>query len=156
MSNKGIPQTEITKQKISLANRKDRTELTLKVKNYIMALTPQDFPSLTRCAIYAGISEKTLLSIEARTAENSELRSLLEFIRDLSKASLLEGGLYKTFDSRMSQFLLEANHGLKKEAPQLTQNNFFQGLTPELLSEALEISKTNSKKTGNQKNGQSK
>lgn len=122
--------------------KKNRRELVPELQKYILSLKFGDFPSITRAAIYAGISEKNLLALELRTADNSELRITLDLIRDLQKASLMEGGLTKAYSDRMSTFLLQVNHGMKNEAPNLTQNNFFSGISPELLAEALEMSRT--------------
>lgn len=144
MSNKGISQSLEIRQKIKLSQTKDRTELMMNIKNYILGLADTDFPSLTRCAIQSGIGEKALLALELRTAENSELRIMLDLIRDLQKASLMEGGLKKVFDARMSTFLLQVNHDMKSEAPTLNQTNNFN-VSPEILAEAIEISR--SKKT---------
>jgi hypothetical protein len=140
MSNKGISQSLETRKQISTSNTKDRTELLLRIKSYIVGLTNSDFPSLTRAAIQAGISEKALLALESRTEENSELRIMLDMIRDLSKASLMEGGLKKVYDARMSTFLLQANHQLKTDPPTLNQTNNFN-VSPEILAEALDISR---------------
>lgn len=130
-----------TRQKISLAKTKDRTELHKKIEEYILALTEKDFPSITRAAIYAGISEKALLAYELRTGENSEVRILLDTIRDLAKATLMENGLNKKFDARLSSFLLQANHGLKTEPTHLEQNNIFN-VSPEILAEAIQLTRS--------------
>lgn len=141
MSTKGTERSLVTKEKISSALTKNRTKLLENVKDYILSLKETDFPSLTRCALYAGISEKALLALELRTADNSDLRILLDYIRDLQKASLMEGGLTKAFSDRMSTFLLQSNHGMKNEAPNLTQNNFISGISADLLAEAIELSR---------------
>ena len=85
MSNKGIKQTAITKAKISIANKKDRAELHRRLTAYIKSLTPDDFPSIVSASIYASINERTLLSYESRTEENSEVRIILDDIRALQK-----------------------------------------------------------------------
>jgi thiamine pyrophosphokinase len=141
MSNKGIPQTLATRQKISLANQKDRAKIDAKVKGYILSLILGDFPTLTDCAIHAGISEKTLIRYEITSPEDSDIREALDFIRDLSKSALIHGGLTRKFDARFSSFLLQASHNMNAQAPTLTQNNIFSGLTPELLAEALQLSR---------------
>jgi hypothetical protein len=149
MSNKGMAHTLATRQKMSLSTTKDRTLLLDTIVEYIKSLQSSDFPSITRCAIYCGLSEKTLLSYEMRSPEDSEIRVLLDVIRDMAKASLMENGLKKAFDGKLTAFLLQANHGLKTEAPHLTQNNTFN-VSPEILAEAIEL--TRSKKTALPKN----
>ena len=141
MSNKGIPQSLATRQKISLANVKDRAKIDLSVKKYILSLTEGTFPTITDCALYAGISEKTLIRYEITSDENSDIREALDFIRDLSKSALMHGGLTKMYDGKFASFLLQANHQMNTQAPNLTQNNIFSGLTPELLAEALQLSR---------------
>lgn len=140
MSNKGISQSLATRQKISLANTKDRTELLEKIGGYIDGLKDNQFPSITACALHAGIGEKALLAYELRTAENSDIRIMLDIIRDRQKEYLTINGLNKTNDSRMSILLLKANHGLKEEPTALTQNNSFN-VSAEILAEALELSR---------------
>lgn len=138
---KGISQSLATRNKISLEKKTDRTILHGKIKNYILQLKKSDFPTLTDCAIYSGISEKALLAYELRTDENSSVRIMLELIRDMQKSSLLHGGLNRSLDSKIVTLLLKATHGLKEEPTHLEQNNIFN-ISPDLLAEALEISRT--------------
>lgn len=150
MSNKGQEQSLITRYKIGLANEKDRTETLLLIEDYINKLEDKDFPSITRCAVHARISEKALLAWEIRTAENSDIRILLDIIRDRAKATLIEKGLDKSFDSRMTSFLLETNHGMKKQPTELTQNNIFN-VSPEIMAEALALSRSPKQKKSSSK-----
>lgn len=140
MSTKGNELSIITRHKIGLANQKDRTELHEKINSYIEGLKAVDFPSIVSASLYAGISEKTLLSYEARTAEDSDIRILLTHIRDLQKQYLIEKGLSRLIDGKLTGLLLRADHGLKDEPTNLTQNNTFN-VSPELLAEAIELSK---------------
>lgn len=142
MSTKGNKQTALTKYKIGLANTKDRTELHNRIIDYINSPPKDQSISLLNCSIYAGITESALLNYEASTAENSEIRQLLSLIRDLSKQNLIENGLNKKYDSRLTGRLLEVNHGLKSDPNSLTQNNYLN-ISPELLNEALALSKKN-------------
>lgn len=141
MSNKGIPQTALAKLKQANANTLDRTIWLSKVEDYINQLEKNSFPSITKCALYCGVSSKALLAYELRTPENSEVRILLEHIRDMQKAYLEENGLNKLLDSKITTLLLKANHGLKEEPTTLTQNNTFN-VSPEILAEAIEISRS--------------
>lgn len=141
MSSKGTTITSLAKSKISQALTKDRTNLLKSIESYISSLSPDDFPSLTKCALSSDISEHALLSLEIRTADNHELRVLLDHIRDLQKEYLTTTGLNRKSDSRLSIMLLKANHGLKEDPTTLTQNNTFN-VSPEILAEALELSRS--------------
>jgi hypothetical protein len=140
MSTKGLNQSIEVRKKISIANTKDRTVLHQKIKEYIEKLIPEDYPSLTACAIYCGISEKMLLAYELRTQEDSEIRIMLDQIRDIQKQNLMKNGLFKSYDSGLSKFLLTSNHGMRENPTSLTQNNTFN-VSPEILAEAIEISR---------------
>lgn len=141
MSSAGYNHSLEARHKIGLENQKDKAKILRKIKDYIKELKNSDFPSITKCAIYAGISEKRLVAYEITTEENSDIRLALDLIRDLQKASLMENGLRKIFDGRMSFGLLQANHGLRIEPTQLTQNNTFN-VSPEILAKAIDISRT--------------
>lgn len=140
MSNRNIQQTNQTKFKISLANQKDHTLLHEKITEYIDKLQPQDFPSIVSACLYAQVSEKAVLSYELRTTENSEIRSLLDKIRMLQKEYLIKNGLANKINSPLTLRLLSAEHNLNEKPQNLTQNNTFN-ISPELLAEALEISR---------------
>ena len=142
----GRIQTALTRYKISLAKTKDRTELLQNIIVYIDGLTEGDFPSITQCAISCSISEKALLAYEFRTPDNSDVRILLDIIRDRQKEALTTGGLTKKFDSKFAIFLLKVHHVMKEESPNLTQNNIFN-VSPEILAEAIEM--TRAKKAQN-------
>lgn len=140
MSNKGIPQTAITKAKISLANKKDYTKVYEKIAEYINTLENDTFPSIVSASLYAGISEKALLAHELRTTENSDIRILLDKIRDKQKEYLMTMGLKNKVNSNIAVLLLRSEHNVKEQPTSLTQNNTFN-ISPELLAEAIEISR---------------
>lgn len=146
MANKGTTLTTESKYKISLAMGENRTKTLIKLKEYVgMLLDPEEktlIPSIVSASLYAGMSKRALLAWEIVTAENSELRQILEFIRDYEEKWLRENGLLKLTDSNLTKALLASEHGLQEKPPQLTQNNIFNGLTPELLAEAMELSRT--------------
>ena len=145
MSNKGINQTTLTKYKISEALQGNRTKILLKLKEYKkLLLDPEQkdlIPSIVSASLYAGMSKKALLAWELTTAENSELRQLLDFVRDFEEKYLRENGLKGLTDSKLTTTLLKADHGLQEKPPQLTQNNTFN-VSPDILAEALELSRT--------------
>lgn len=144
MSTKGKELTTTTRYKIAVAKTKDRTETLEKLRGYISLLNdPKEktlIPSIVSASLYAGISKKALLAWELTTAENSEVREILDFIRDLEEKWLRENGLLGLTDSKLTGLLLKADHGLQEKPTQLTQNNTFN-VSPELLAEALELSR---------------
>lgn len=140
MSNKNIPQTDNTKFKVALANKKDYTELHEKLQEYIDQLKPDDVPSIVAASLYAGVSENSVIKYEIRTTENSDIRQLLDNIRMLQKNFLISKGLYNKINSPLAMRLLSAEHNLNEKPQQLTQNNTFN-ISPELLAEAIEISR---------------
>lgn len=145
MSNKGIPQTLATKQKISLANQKDRIKIVFAVAEYVNRLSKKDFPSITSASIYAGINEKNLINFELSTPDGSDIRLLLDTIRDKQKEALELNGLTRKYDSRVTTLLLNAHHNVKENATQLSQTNIFNGIAPEVLAEALTLSRQSKK-----------
>lgn len=144
MSTKGKELSTTTRYKISVAKTKDRTQTLEKLRGYISLLTnPKEkglIPSIVSASLYAGISKKALLAWELTTAENSEVREILDFIRDLEEKWLRENGLLGLTDSKLTGLLLKADHGLQEKPQQLTQNNTFN-ISPELLAEAIELSR---------------
>jgi hypothetical protein len=145
MSTKGKELSITTKYKISVAKQKDRREIVSKLKQYAdMLLDPKEtalIPSIVSASLFAGISKKALLAWELTTADNSEVRAVLDFVRDMEEKFLRENGLLGKTDSKLTTVLLKAEHGIKEEPTQLTQNNTFN-VSPELLAEAIELSRT--------------
>lgn len=144
MSTKGKELSTTTRYKISLSKTKDRTETLEKLRGYISLLNdPKEktlIPSIVSASLYAGISKKALLAWELTTAENSEVREILDFIRDIEEKYLRENGLLGLTDSKLTGLLLKADHGLQEKPTQLTQNNNFN-ISPDLLAEAIELSR---------------
>jgi len=130
----------LTKYKISLANKKDRGELHNKIEEYISLLSENSFPSIVSASIHADISEQALLNYEARTEDASNIRVLLDRIRAKQKEYLMVNGLNKKSSSAIVKLLLTAHHGITETPSNLTQNNIFS-ISPELLNEALELSR---------------
>jgi len=148
MSTKGTKQTTITKFKISSALQSNRTKVLEKLKEYKNMIVRDDttlgFPSIVSACLYAGMSKRAVLQWELETAEDSELRQILEFIRDLEEMCLRNFGLSGVWDSKLVSRLLEAEHGIAPKPTQLTQNNTFN-ISPELLAEAIELSRSKKK-----------
>lgn len=145
MSTKGKELTTTTKYKISVAKTKDRTEIVEKLRGYVnILIDPEEknqIPSIVSASLYAGISKKALLAWELTTAENSEVREILDFIRDCEEKFLRENGLLGMTDSKITSMILKAEHGLEEKPQNLTQNNNFN-VSADILAEALEISRT--------------
>lgn len=142
MSTKGIIQSIETRHKIGLANQKDRQAINEKIREYIINLPKGQLPSIVSASLHAGINEKNLINYELSTPDNSEVRFYLNTIRDLAKEALLNNSLNKKWDSKTASLLLNAEHGLKETPTQLTQNNIFNGISPEILSEAMNLSRS--------------
>lgn len=131
-----------TRNKIGIANQKDRAKIDKAVKDYILTLKDEDYPQLTECAQHAGISERTLIRYELSTPEDSEIRLLLDFIRDEQKTRLIKNGLKGNYNSKLVMFLLERTQGMKQDPQSLSQTNIFNGVSPELLAEALALTRS--------------
>ncbi len=140
MSYRNITTTPETKRKISIANTRDHTELYNRLEEYINNLQPNDVPLIVSASLYAGISEQALLNYELRTTEESRIRELLGKIRMLQKDYLIKNGLSNKINSPLTMRLLSAEHNLNEKPQQLTQNNTFN-ISPELLAEAIELSR---------------
>lgn len=141
MSTKGITMALATRKKISLANTKDRAKIDQAIKDYILTLDINDIPLLTDAANHAGISEKTLIRYEMQTEDDSEIRTMLDFIRDMQKSRLIKGGLKRGLDGRLVALLLERTHGMRSDPQSLSQTNIFNGITPDILADALELTR---------------
>ena len=140
MSNKGNKLTLATKMAIGTANEKDRGKINKLVLDYISRLKKGSFPTLTDCAIYAGISERTLIRYENETPQGSIIRQALDKIRDLEKSALIHGGLKRKYDGKLVALLLKANHGLREEPKAENPSSIF-AVPAEILAEAISISR---------------
>lgn len=136
MSNKGNHHTEIAKRRIGAANQKSRAIIDSKSKEYLQGLNEEDFPSVTECALHAGIAEKNLIAYEMSTADGSKIRQVLDELRDRQKLWLLKNGIKNKANTKIAILLLQAQHGLTPQAPSLTQTNIFN-VSPDVLAEAL-------------------
>ncbi|MFS8159132.1 MAG: terminase small subunit [Candidatus Roizmanbacteria bacterium] len=99
------------------------------------------FPTIEHLASELGLGTRTLYAWET---EYSEFKHTMEILRDAQRHLLIFGGLTNKYNSRFASFLLKANHGMSDAKPLVhaTQNNTFN-VSPELLAEAIEITKAN-------------
>ncbi len=67
--------------------------------------------SLCGLAVYIGVCEETL---QEWGRKHPEFSVSMGKIKQRSQNMLANGGLSKTYDSRMARFLLSANHGLRE------------------------------------------
>jgi hypothetical protein len=144
MSTKGKTLSLATRQKISIEKQKDRRKIYNSLTEYIFNVVNQvkgfEIPSIVSASLHAGISKKALLAHELTTAENSEVRQLLDFIRDLEEQYLRNNSLKGKISGRMASLFLKSEHGLESKPQNLTQNNTFN-VSPEILAEAIELSR---------------
>jgi len=145
MSTKGNELTIESKYQISKSKQSNRTKVIEKLKEYTELLYDLSesglIPSIVSASLFAGISKKALLQWELTTGENSEVRELLDFIRDVEEKYLREGGLLGITHSTLTIKLLEVDHGLISHPQNLIQNNTYN-VSPELLAEAIELSRS--------------
>jgi len=117
--------------------KKIEESYTIRLKNIFLCYQKTVF---RQSSIHADISEQALLNYEARTEDASNIRVLLDRIRAKQKEYLMVNGLNKKSSSAIVKLLLTAHHGITETPSNLTQNNIFS-ISPELLNEALELSR---------------
>lgn len=100
----------------------------------------EEFPTIEHLASHLGIGTRTLYAWEEAY---SEFQQTMDILRDAQRHLLISGGLTNKYNARFASFLLKANHGMSDAKPLVhaTQNNFFNGISPELLAEAMEITR---------------
>lgn len=100
----------------------------------------EEFPTIEHLASHLGIGTRTLYSWEEAY---SEFQQTMDMLRDAQRHLLISGGLTNKYNARFASFLLKANHGMSDTRPLVnaTQNNIFNGISPELLAEAMEITR---------------
>lgn len=101
-------------------------------------LQNNEFPTIEHLSYQLGVGVRTLYAWEQAY---SEFQQTMEMLRDAQKHLLISGGLTNKYNSRFASFLLKANHGMAETKPMVnaTQNNFFAGVSPELMADALEL-----------------
>ncbi len=100
----------------------------------------EEFPTIEHLASHLGIGTRTLYTWEDTY---SEFQQTMDMLRDAQRDLLIRGGLTNKYNARFASFLLKANHGMSDTRPLVnaTQNNIFNGISPELLAEAMEITR---------------
>jgi hypothetical protein len=100
----------------------------------------EEFPTIEHLASHLGIGTRTLYAWEEAY---SEFQHTMDMLRDAQRHLLISGGLTNKYNARFASFLLKANHGMSDAKPLVhaTQNNIFNGISPELLAEAMEITR---------------
>lgn len=98
----------------------------------------EEFPTIEHLASHLGIGTRTLYAWEEAY---SEFQQTMDMLRDAQRHLLISGGLTNKYNARFASFLLKANHGMSDAKPLVnaTQNNIFNGISPELLAEAMKI-----------------
>lgn len=98
----------------------------------------EEFPTIEHLSSVLGIGTRTLYAWEEAYAE---FQQTMDMLRDAQRHLLISGGLTNKYNARFASFLLKANHGMSDAKPLVnaTQNNIFNGVSPELLAEAMRI-----------------
>lgn len=101
-------------------------------------LQNNEFPTIEHLSYQLGVGTRTLYTWEQAY---SEFQQTMDMLRDAQKHMLISGGLTNKYNSRFASFLLKANHGMAETKPSInaTQNNFYNGISPELIADALKI-----------------
>lgn len=101
-------------------------------------LENDEFPTIEHLASYLGVGTRILYEWEK---EYSDFLQTMDILRDAQRHLLISGGLTNKYNARFASFLLKASHGMTDAKPLVnaTQNNIFNGVSPELLAEAIEI-----------------
>lgn len=110
-----------------------------RVMRYIkMCIKDDEFPTIEHLASVLGVGTRTLYAWEE---VHSDFQQTMDMLRDAQRHMLISGGLTNKYNSRFASFLLKANHGMAETKPMVnaTQNNFFAGVSPELMADALEL-----------------
>jgi len=127
--------------KITGRPTKFKKDTTRRVINYINdCLKNKEFPTKQEIALILGVTTVTFIEWSRLYEDFSYAMAAL---KDAQELLLSTEGLSGKFNARIATLLLKADHN-KQEAPDTlhaTQTNIFQGLSPELLAEAMELSK---------------
>jgi DNA-directed RNA polymerase subunit F len=141
MSTKGLPVSQATRQKISLAKTKYTVDyLTSCATKYLQQFEKVD-PEHPKLPTVAGfcrdhhIEQSRLYRI---ANDKPEVRKLLDQILQLQEAQLLDDATYNRANAGFAQFLLKSKHGYTSEPVTLTQNNNFT-ISPDIVKTALTI-----------------
>ncbi len=142
MSTKGLSLSEETKRKISLSKTKHTARtLTASGVSYIDSILDSKgrltaVPSIVSYCLHAGISRSRLYEL---IGQMPEVADIVEYIEMLQEQYAINAG-FTTRNSIFAMFLLKSRHNYRDNAANLTQNNnYFQGVSPELLADALTL-----------------
>jgi hypothetical protein len=98
----------------------------------------EEFPTIEGLASYLKVGTRTIYDWKA---EYEDFSQTIGKLMDAQRELLINNGLVGKYNTRFSMFLLKANHGMREKDPLIdaTQNNNFNGVSAELLADALEL-----------------
>lgn len=104
----------------------------------LMCSEKEEFPTIEGLASYLKVGTRTIYDWKA---EYPDFSQTIEKLMDSQRKLLINNGLVGKYNTRFSMFLLKANHGMREKDPLVdaTQNNNFNGVSAELLADALEL-----------------
>lgn len=154
MFNDYTPMTEATPQKTLTTREKISLSKTKYTKSYLMEkgaeyidsilnAKPEDkpVPSVVGFCLASGISRSRLYELANQW---QEVADILEYLSMMQEELALRGGLTNKTNPIFSMFLLKSKHHYQDAPQTLTQNNTFN-VSPELLSDALQLMAKNKK-----------
>lgn len=99
-----------------------------------------EFITIEQLASELGVGTRSLYGWEK---EYGDFLRTMDMLRDAQRDQLLRGGITNKYNARFASFLLKANHGMQDKQPLVnaTQNNSFNGVTPELMAEAIRMTR---------------
>ncbi len=109
-------------------------------------LENEQFPTIEHLASYLGVGTRTLYAWEEGY---SDFQQTMDMLRDAQRNLLIRGGLTNKYNARFASFLLKASHGMSDARPLVntTQNNIFNGVSPELLADAMALMRAKETRT---------
>lgn len=146
MSTKGTSLSPITREKIALSKTKHtKSHLINKGIEYINTFLDENEPksappSIVGYCLHAGISRSRLYELQATIPELSDT---IEYIEMLQEAYALNQG-FNGKSPIFAMFLLKSKQNYHDSPQALTQNNYLN-ISPELLSDALQLMKESKK-----------
>lgn len=119
------------------------TKYSSKTSKYVMdyikkCAEKEEFPTIEGLASYLKVGTRTIYDWKAKYPDFSQT---IEKLMDAQRELLITNGLIGKYNTRFSMFLLKANHGMREKDPLVdaTQNNNFNGISPDLMADALTI-----------------
>jgi hypothetical protein len=142
MSTKGLTLSDETRAKISLSKTKyTKTGLVASGMSYLSTILGEDgeilgIPTVVGYCLHVGISRSRLYEL---IGQMPEVADIVEYIEMLQEQYAIKAG-FTSKNSKFAMFLLKSRHNYRDNATNLTQNNnYFQGINPDLLADALTI-----------------